>query len=188
MSAITGYDPGPVHRYDPPGAVASKRGSPSSSAERAPSDAPPSTPRPDAATGTASPAAWRCRAGRSPSAGRGCAAWRSAFAGKILPLFRRRTKELGLLLPELYLHGLSLGDFELALRGLHGEGAPLSPLSIARLKASWQLQYDVWKTRALSDRELVYVWADGMYVKAGTGDRRDPIACARSVDSRCWPA
>ncbi len=89
------------------------------------------------------------------------------FESKILPLFRRRTKELGELLPELYLHGLSLGDFELALRGLLGEGAPLSPASIARLKASWQIEYEAWKTRELSDRELVYAWADGVYVKAG---------------------
>ena len=89
------------------------------------------------------------------------------FESKILPLFARRTKELGALLPELYLHGLSLGDFELALRGLLGEGAPLSASSIARLKAGWQIEYDAWKGRDLSDRELVYLWADGVYVKAG---------------------
>ena len=94
------------------------------------------------------------------------------FESRILPLFRRRTKELGELLPELYLHGLSLGDFELALRGLLGEGAPLSPASIARLKAGWQLEYDAWKARELSDRELVYVWADGVYVKAGLEKER----------------
>lgn len=89
------------------------------------------------------------------------------FRSKVLPLFARRTKELGQLLPDLYLHGLSLGDFELALRGLLGEGAPLSPSSIARLKAPWQLEYEEWGQRDLSDRELVYAWADGVYVKAG---------------------
>jgi len=89
------------------------------------------------------------------------------FRSKVLPLFARRTKELGLLLPELYLHGLSLGDFELALRGLLGEGAPLSPSSIARLKAGWTLEADAWRTRRLDGRELVYAWADGVYVKAG---------------------
>jgi transposase-like protein len=89
------------------------------------------------------------------------------FRSKILPLFARRTKEIGALLPDLYLHGLSLGDFELALRGLLGEGAPLSPSSIARLKAPWQLEYEEWGQRDLSDRELVYAWADGVYVKAG---------------------
>ena len=30
---------------------------------------------------------------------------------RVLPLFARRTKELGALLPELYLHGLAEGDF-----------------------------------------------------------------------------
>jgi transposase-like protein len=89
------------------------------------------------------------------------------FASKILPLFARRTKELGQLLPDLYLHGLSLGDFELALRGLLGDGAPLSPSSIARLKAPWQLEWEEWGQRDLADRELVYAWADGVYVKAG---------------------
>jgi transposase-like protein len=89
------------------------------------------------------------------------------FESTILPLFARRTKELGALLPELYLHGLSLGDFELALRGLLGAGAPLSASSIARLTAAWQIDYDAWKGRDLSDRELVYLWADGVYVKAG---------------------
>lgn len=47
------------------------------------------------------------------------------FESRILPLFVRRTKEVGDLLPELYLHGLSQGDFELALRGLLGDGVPL---------------------------------------------------------------
>jgi transposase-like protein len=57
------------------------------------------------------------------------------FKSSILPLFARRTKEVGDLIPELYLHGLSQGDFDLALRGLLGEGAPLSGSSVARLKA-----------------------------------------------------
>ena len=51
----------------------------------------------------------------------------------------RRTKELGALLPELYLHGLAEGDFELAMRGLLGEGAPLSKSSIRRLRAGCDL-------------------------------------------------
>lgn len=89
------------------------------------------------------------------------------FASRLLPLFKRRTEEVGALLPELYLHGLSLGDFELALRGLLGDGAPLSASSIARLKTEWQHQYNEWKRRDLSDLELVYLWADGIYVKAG---------------------
>ncbi len=86
---------------------------------------------------------------------------------RILPLFKRRTEQVGELLPELYLHGLAEGDFDLALRGLLGEGAPLSASSIARLKAGWQTEYDAWKNRPLDDLEVVYLWADGIYVKAG---------------------
>jgi hypothetical protein len=87
--------------------------------------------------------------------------------GLRLPLFKRRTEEVGRLLPELYLHGLAQGDFELALRGLLGAGAPLSASSVARLKASWQAEYDTWRRRRLDDLEPVYLWADGIYVKAG---------------------
>jgi transposase-like protein len=89
------------------------------------------------------------------------------FESRVLPLFKRRTREVGALLPELYLHGLSTGDFELALRGLLGDAAPLSASSIQRLKADWQAQYDAWRRRDLSDLAPVYVWADGIYVKAG---------------------
>ena len=56
------------------------------------------------------------------------------FESRVLPLFKRRSHELGAMLPQLYLHGLSSGDFELALRGLLGEGAPLSAASLMRLK------------------------------------------------------
>ncbi|MGH7628043.1 MAG: IS256 family transposase, partial [Gemmatimonadales bacterium] len=89
------------------------------------------------------------------------------FVSRVLPLFRRRTAALGALLPELYLHGLALGDFELALRGLLGDGAPLSASSILRLKAEWQAQYATWRRRSLADLPLGYLWADGLYVKAG---------------------
>jgi putative transposase len=89
------------------------------------------------------------------------------FESKIIPFFTRRTKEVGELLPELYLHGLAKGDFDLALRGLLGEGAPLSASSIERLKAKWQLEYEAWKAQDLSSLDVAYQWADGIYVKAG---------------------
>lgn len=89
------------------------------------------------------------------------------FESRILPLFARRTKEVRDLLPELYLHGLAEGDFEMALRGLLGDGAPLSPNSIARLKAKWESEYEEWSKRRLDDLEVTYLWVDGVYVKAG---------------------
>ena len=89
------------------------------------------------------------------------------FESRVLPVFKRRTKELTEALPELYLHGLAKGDFELALRGLLGGGAPLSPASIQRLKARWQIEYEQWKEQDLCELKVVYQWADGIFVKAG---------------------
>lgn len=89
------------------------------------------------------------------------------FESAVLPLFARRTKEVGALLPELYLHGLAEGDFELALRGLLGEGAPLSASTVARLKGKWQGEYVLWRQQSLSGLQAVYLWADGVHVKAG---------------------
>ena len=31
----------------------------------------------------------------------------------------------------------------------------------------WSSEFETWAKRSLADREVVYVWADGIYVKAG---------------------
>jgi putative transposase len=89
------------------------------------------------------------------------------FESRLLPLFVRRTPEVNDLLPELYLHGLAQGDFDLALRGLLGEDAPISANTVARLKEKWHAEYEEWATRRLDELEVVYLWVDGVYVKAG---------------------
>lgn len=76
------------------------------------------------------------------------------FESRVLPLFKRKSQAVGDLLPELYLHGLAQGDFELALRGLLGAGAPLSGSTVARLKAKWQADLEAWQTRRLDDVEV----------------------------------
>ena len=92
------------------------------------------------------------------------------FESRVLPLFKRRCEAVGRLPPELYLHGLAQGDFDLAQRGLLGAGAPLSAASIARLKASWQAEYEAWRTRRLDDLEAVYLCAGAP--AASRGGRR----------------
>ena len=77
------------------------------------------------------------------------------FESRVLPLFARRTKEA------------AEGDFELALRGLLGDGAPLSKSTVRRLREKWVGEHAGWERRSLAGRELVYAWADGIYVKAG---------------------
>ncbi len=89
------------------------------------------------------------------------------FESRVLPLFAKRSRQIRDLIPELYLHGLAQGDFDLALRGLLGEEASLSANTVARLKQKWQGEWEAWQSRSLRDLEVVYVWADGVYVKAG---------------------
>lgn len=89
------------------------------------------------------------------------------FESAMMPLYAKRTKQITELLPELYLQGLAAGDFEIALRGVLGSAAPLSESSIARLKAKWQSEYESWKLQPLEQVEVVYLWVDGVYVKAG---------------------
>ena len=89
------------------------------------------------------------------------------FESRLLPLFVNRTRKVAELIPELYLHGLSEGDFDLALRGLLGEDAPVSASTVARLKSKWNDELAQWRSRPLDDLEVVYMWVDGVYVKAG---------------------
>jgi transposase-like protein len=100
------------------------------------------------------------------------------FESRILPLFVRRTKEVADLLPELYLHGLAEGDFDLALRGLLGEEAPLSASTVARLKAKWEAEWEAWRKQPLDGLEVVYLWVDGVYVKAGLEKERAALLVA----------
>ena len=89
------------------------------------------------------------------------------FESRVLPMFARRTVEVNKLIPQLYLHGLALGDFDLALRGLLGEEAPVSASTVARLKEGWQAEWEEWKKRPLDGLDVLYMWVDGIYVKAG---------------------
>ena len=102
------------------------------------------------------------------------------FESRLLPLFTRRTQEVRDLLPELYLHGLASGDFELALRGLLGEQAPLSASTVARAKERWQAEYSEWQQRRIED-EIVYLWLDGVYLKAGLEKEKAALLVAIGV-------
>ncbi len=108
------------------------------------------------------------------------------FESRILPLFARRTREVSDLLPELYRHGLAEGDFDLALRGLLGEEAPISASTVARLKEKWHAEWEAWRPQRLDDLQVVYLWVDGIYGKAGLEKERAAlrVVIAGLVDGR----
>jgi putative transposase len=94
---------------------------------------------------------------------------REPFDSQIVERYQRQTQEVGQMLPQLYVHGLATGDFRDALQGVLGDRAPLSGTTIVRLKAEWEEQYRQWKRRKLQE-EYLYLWADGVYPKAGPKD------------------
>jgi putative transposase len=101
---------------------------------------------------------------------------RIRFTSAILPRWARRTKSLDALLPILYLRGLSTGDFQEALSALLGKDVPnLSPSVVTRLTGEWQAEYERWQVRELSARHDVYVWADGIYLRARMEDQAECI-------------
>jgi putative transposase len=76
-------------------------------------------------------------------------------------------------LPLLYLHGLSTGDFREALPALLGpEAAGLSSSAILRLTKTWTAEYEAFRCRHLADRDYVYLWADGVHFTIRLEDER----------------
>jgi transposase-like protein len=101
---------------------------------------------------------------------------RIRFTSAILPPYARRTRSLDVLLPILYLRGISTGDFAETLTALLGQDAPgLSASTISRLKEAWTDEHTLWKKRDLSARRYVYVWADGIYLQARLEDEKQCI-------------
>jgi transposase-like protein len=101
---------------------------------------------------------------------------RIRFTPAILPPYARRSRSLEVLIPILYLKGISTGDFEEALAALLGKDAPgLSASTIGRLKEAWIDEHIRWKKRDLSPRRYVYVWADGIHLQARLEDEKQCI-------------
>jgi len=96
---------------------------------------------------------------------------RIRFSSAILPPYARRSKSLEVLIPILYLKGISTGDFAEALSALLGPNAGgLSASPIARLKEVCVDEHARWLKRDLSVKRYVYFWADGIYVQARLED------------------
>lgn len=94
------------------------------------------------------------------------------YRSKLIRPYKRRSEGLDSLFPKLFIEGLSTRDFEPSLRALIGDEAPLSPSSISRLNKQFKDEFAEWKRRRLDDAEIVYVWADGVYLKAGIADEK----------------
>jgi transposase-like protein len=88
------------------------------------------------------------------------------FRSEIVEVYQRRSRTQARLLVRLYLEGMASGDFEPVFRALLGETTGLSEDTILKLREEWKEEYESWRRRPLSGR-YVYVFADGLYLKAG---------------------
>lgn len=98
------------------------------------------------------------------------------FSSWILPRYLRRSKSIDELIPWLYLKGVSTGDFSEALQSLVGPNAKgLSANVVVKLKNVWNTEFKEWEKRDLSEKQYVYVWADGIYCNVRLDDERQCI-------------
>ncbi len=76
----------------------------------------------------------------------------------------RRTTAIEALISWLHLKGVSTCNFGKSLQALVGEKTKgLSANVVVRLKEQWADEYVAWSRRDLSDKQHVYIWADGIH-------------------------
>ncbi|MGQ0468161.1 MAG: IS256 family transposase [Sporichthyaceae bacterium] len=97
---------------------------------------------------------------------------RVRFSSAILPAWCRKSPKITEVLPLLYLHGLSTGDFVPALGEFLGSTAGLSAATITRLTEDWQREQREFAARDLSGVDYVYLWADGIHVNVRLEEHR----------------
>jgi transposase-like protein len=97
---------------------------------------------------------------------------RARFRSSILAPWCRKSPKVAEVLPLMYLHGMSSGDFAPALTEFFGSAAGLSASVITRLTAQWQAEQRAFAERRLDDVDYVYVWVDGVHFNVRLGDER----------------
>jgi transposase-like protein len=107
---------------------------------------------------------------------------RQRFRSSIVPPWCRKSPKVFEVLPLMYLHGLSSGDFVPALEEFFGSAVGLSAAVVTRLTRQWQDEHRAWANRDLSAVDYVYVWADGVHFKVRLGE--DKLCCLVTVGVR----
>ncbi len=97
---------------------------------------------------------------------------RHRFRSAIVPPWCRKSPKVTEVLPLLYLHGMSSGDFVPALENFFGSAAGLSSSVITRLTKQWQAERAAFAKRDLSAADYVYVWADGVHFNVRLEEER----------------
>jgi putative transposase len=94
------------------------------------------------------------------------------FRSEILAPWCRKSPKVSEVLPLMYLHGMSSGDFAPALGEFFGSEAGLSASVITRLTKSYQDDREAFMARSLADKDFVYCWADGVHFNVRLDEER----------------
>ena len=105
------------------------------------------------------------------------------FESKIVRRYQRRSETIDRTFMHLFIEGLATRDFEPALRLLMGQAAPLSPSTISRLLGQFRSEYEAFDRKDLGGTAFVYIWADGIYLKAGLGTEKACLLVLIGADS-----
>ncbi|MFJ3972214.1 IS256 family transposase [Streptomyces parvus] len=106
---------------------------------------------------------------------------RKRFSSGILAPWCRKSPKISDVLPLLYLHGLSSGDFVPAMEQFLGSAVGLSPATVTRLTKQWSDDHAAFQDRDLSGSDYVYVRADGVHPKVRLGQARSCVLVLMGV-------
>lgn len=97
---------------------------------------------------------------------------RARFRSSIIPPWARKSPKVAEVLPLMYLHGMSSGDFVSALTEFFGSSAGLSASVVTRLTKQWQDERERFSLRSLAEVDYVYIWVDGIHFNVRLDESR----------------
>ncbi len=97
---------------------------------------------------------------------------RCRFRSEILAPWCRKSPKVSEVLPLMYLHGMSSGDFAPALAEFFGSDAGLSASVVTRMTKTWQEEQKDFARRSLAEVDYVYCWADGVHFNVRLEEER----------------
>jgi putative transposase len=97
---------------------------------------------------------------------------RFRFRSSIIPPWARKSPKVAEVLPLMYLHGMSSGDFAPALSEFFGSSAGLSSSVVTRLTKQWQDERQRFMERSLAGVDYVYIWVDGVHFNVRLDESR----------------
>ena len=109
---------------------------------------------------------------------------RARFRSSIIPPWCRKSPKVAEVLPLMYRHGMSTGDFVPALGEFSGTSAGLSSSVITRFTKQWQAERDAFGRRDLSGVDYVYVWVDGIHFNVNIRLEEERLCCLVVVGVR----